>query len=574
MRKLRACCRDFTIAATMCCIGPAALAADAVNGSGTEAVSAADIAKIDALFAQYDKPSSPGCALGVMRNGRLAYAHGYGMADIERKVPITPASLFDIASTSKQFSAAAVVLLALDGKLSLSDDVRKYVPELPDYGAPITIDHLLHHTSGLRDYIGLLSLAGIAYDQISTDEQTLAILARQRQLNFPTGTRHEYSNTGYFLLSVIVQRVSGQPMAKFSRERIFEPLGMTSTRIRDDYAMLIPGRALGYAPAEDGTFKLAIVNWQQTGDGAVQLSIEDALKWDENFYQPKLGGAAFVERLQEPGKLTNGEPIGYARGLFIDTYRGLRRVQHGGSWIGYRSAFDRYPDQHTSIALFCNGDGSIQPRGISHQIADIVLAGAFREPPASAAGARKNANVKPLPRERFLGKYFVAGSDSVMQIVDAEGALALKVSGATLPLTPRGPATFALAGSPGTVDFPGARRAPAQTMRLQFDGMPAMVASRFVPAALSEKELQAYVGMFHSDELDVTWPIVLHEGKLAIRNETTRLVTSLQPLAPAMADAFNGETGFIRYTRDAAGRITGFDVSVFRMRGIRFEARP
>ena len=299
MRKLRACCRDFTIAATMCCIGPAALAADAVNGSGTEAVSAADIAKIDALFAQYDKPSSPGCALGVMRNGRLAYARGYGMADIERKVPITPASLFDIASTSKQFSAAAVVLLALDGKLSLSDDVRKYVPELPDYGAPITIDHLLHHTSGLRDYIGLLSLAGIAYDQISTDEQTLAILARQRQLNFPTGTRHEYSNTGYFLLSVIVQRVSGQPMAKFSRERIFEPLGMTSTRIRDDYAMLIPGRALGYAPAEDGTFKLAIVNWQQTGDGAVQLSIEDALKWDENFYQPKLGGAAFVERLQE-----------------------------------------------------------------------------------------------------------------------------------------------------------------------------------------------------------------------------------------------------------------------------------
>jgi CubicO group peptidase (beta-lactamase class C family) len=573
MKKIRARSIRIAVAAILCWTATSPLTAQAAD---TDALSAENIAKIDALFAPFNTQTSPGCALGIMRNGRLAYSRGYGMADIERKVPITPASLFDIASTSKQFTAAAIVLLALDGKLSLSDDVRKYVPELPDFGAPITIDHLLHHTSGLRDYVGLLSLAGVAFDQVSTDAQALAVLSRQRQLNFPSGTRYDYSNSGYFLLSIIAQRVSGGSLAKLTRERIFEPLGMIHALIRDDYSMLVPGRALGYTPAADGTFKLAVVNWQQTGDGTVQLSIEDALKWDENFYQPRVGGAAFVAQMQEQGKLTNGEQISYARGLFVDTYKGVRRVHHGGSWIGYRSSFDRFPDQHTSIAVFCNGDEAIQPRKLSAPIADIVLADALQDAPAAAtkAKAKKGARAKALPNERFVGSYFVAADNAVLQVVEAEGALALKISGAALPLVADGGTAFKLSGYPGAIDFTEAQRAPARTMSLQLEGMAPMVATRFELAAPSATDLQAYVGTFYSPELDVSWPIVVHEGRLAVRNESTRLIPQFEPLEAAMIDAFDNPAGLLRFVRDASGRVTGFDLSASRMRDIHFEARP
>ena len=354
-------------------------------------MSAADRARIDAVFADQNKPHVPGCALGVMRNGALAYGRGYGWADLERNVPITTASLFDIGSTSKQFAAASIALLVAEHKLSYSDDVRKYIPELPDYsagGAPITIDNLMRHTSGLRDYTGLLVLAGHTLEEATTDSQALARIVRQRHLNFPTGSKFEYSNTGYFLLSVIVQRVTGKPLADFARERIFLPLGMTHTRYRNHAAMLIPNRALGYAPDDSGGFRNSMSNWEQTGDGAVQLSIDDALKWDENYYHPRVGGAQMVREMQTRGTLANGDSITYARGLFIGHYRGLRRMEHGGDWVGYHAAYSRFPDQHTSVMILCNSDG-ISPSELADKVSDIVLAKSFTEKGPSDRGGRR-----------------------------------------------------------------------------------------------------------------------------------------------------------------------------------------
>lgn len=548
------------------------------SASTSEGLSVTQRQQIDALFAQYADTARPGCAVGVMRNGQLAYARGYGLADVERAVPITPASVFDIGSTSKQFAAAAVILLELEGKLSLSDDVRKYVPELPDYGRAITIDHLLRHTSGLRDYTALLSLSGVEVEEVGTDEQALAVIARQRALNFPTGTRYEYSNSGFFLLAVIVERVSGKPLGEFARERIFQPLGMKSAQFRDKHAEIIPGRALGYAvdgEAPQGTvrFKNALSNWEQTGDGALHLSIEDLVKWDENFYEPRVGGQPLIDRLTQRGQLDNGEKIGYARGLFVDEYRGVPRVHHAGNWVGYNAMLARFPEQHTSVAILCNFEGA-EASELSEKVADVVLADALNVADAQTTSAGKKTSIKPVPLQRLVGSYFDAKTETILEVIEQQGALILRIGAMPLPLVATGPASFEVQGFPVKADFSMTGKQAANELKLRIGDDDAMAATRFTAATPGAEALQGYVGTFYSPELDVTWPLVIDQGKLAVRDEHRKFETKIQPLAPAMQDAFSGEAGLLRFARDASGKVTGFELSASRMRGIRFELRP
>src|SRR5215471_5808745 len=294
-------------------------------------------AAVDEIFADLAKPGSPGCALAVARNGKILYEKGYGLANIEQNVGITRETVFDIGSTSKQFTAASILLLEKQGKLSVNDDIRKYVPEIPDYGHKITILHLLNHTSGLRDYLTLFELAGINTDSVTTDEDALAIIGNQKALNFEPGSDWLYSNSGFFLLSVIVKRASGETLAEFAAENIFTPLEMKSTMYRPDHTLIVPNRALAYEPREkESGYSIDVSYFEQTGDGAVHTSVEDLLKWDENFYSGKVGGKEFLAELQEPGKLNSGKTLDYAKGLFRGSYRGLPFVDHGGSWGGYR----------------------------------------------------------------------------------------------------------------------------------------------------------------------------------------------------------------------------------------------
>jgi CubicO group peptidase (beta-lactamase class C family) len=329
---------------------------------------------VDKIFAGFAKPASPGCAVGVYRDGKMIYAKGYGLANLEQNVSITPKTLFDIGSTSKQFTAASILLLEKQGKLSLNDDVRKYIPELPDYGKKITILHLLNHTSGLRDYLTLMELAGINTDNVTTDEDALWFVARQKALNFDPGSEWLYSNTGFFLLSVIVKRISGKTLREFAAENIFTPLKMSDTQFRDDHTQLIPNRALAYEPKEnkDG-YTLDVSYFEQTGDGAVHTSVEDLLKWDENFYTGQIGGKAFLAEIQEQARLNNGKLLEYAKGLSIENYRGLRTVRHGGSWGGYRAELLRFPEQHFSVACLCNA-GNADPEKRAEQTAEVYLA--------------------------------------------------------------------------------------------------------------------------------------------------------------------------------------------------------
>src|SRR5713226_2303822 len=312
-------------------------------------------AAVDEVFGDLTKAGSPGCALGVYRDGKIAYAKGYGLANLEENVAITPQTVFDSGSTSKQFTAASILLLEKQGKLSVNDDVRKYVPELPDYGQKITILHLLNHTSGLRDYLTLMELAGINADSVTTDEDALALITRQKALNFVPGSDWLYSNTGFFLLSVIVKRVSGRTLREFAAENIFSPLGMTHTQYRDDHTSVVPSRAMAYDPKEpaDG-YVLSVSYFEQTGDGAVHTSVEDVQKWDDNFYSAQIVGKEFLAEIQEQGRLNSGKVLDYAKGLFIEDYRGLHTVSHGGAWGGYRAELLRFPEQHFSVACLCN----------------------------------------------------------------------------------------------------------------------------------------------------------------------------------------------------------------------------
>lgn len=407
-------------------------------------------ASIDSVFRRFEAPGSPGCALGVVRDGSLAYAKGYGLASVELGVPITRTTVFDIGSVSKQFTAMSVVLLAQDGKLSLDDDVRRYVPEVPSYSRPITIRHLLHHTSGLRDYIDVLSWSGVAEEAVTGDRDALEAIARQQAPNFVAGAEFRYSNSGFFLLSLIVKRVSGESLRDFAAKRVFTPLGMSHTQYVDRHEMIVPGKAGSYA-AGDGRFVLALANWEQTGDGAVNTTVEDLVKWDHNFVTGAVGGQAGLRDMQTVGVLNDGKAVAYALGLTVDTYRGLRRVSHGGAWAGFRAHFLRFPDQAVSIFALCNLASS-NPGNLTLRVADALLADRLG-PRVSESGSAPAIS----PRPAMPGPPVLAGlagryrSEELLAdwIVTTRGdsLFARPGLGAEFPLRAVAPDTFAAFGT-------------------------------------------------------------------------------------------------------------------------------
>ena len=346
------------------------------------------------MFAAYAKPGTPGCVAGVIRDSQLIFSRGYGLANIEHDIPLTSKSVLDIGSTSKQFTAASILLLEQQGKLTLADDVRKFVPELPSYGPTVTIRHLLNHTSGIRDYLTLMSVAGVNFDGVTGDDEALRIITRQKALNFPPGSEFLYSNSGYFLLSVIVKRASGKSLRQFAQEHIFGPLDMRETHFHDDHTMIVPRRATAYAPGEQGSFVIDMSGFEQTGDGAVYTTVEDLAKWDRNFYEPKVGGQALIDGLLRDGVLNDGKAIQYAVGLVNGTHKGLPTVSHGGSWAGYRAELIRFPKQRFSVVCLCNrGDGN--PGEKARQVADVYLASEMTAAQPAAQPQAPAAKEKP-----------------------------------------------------------------------------------------------------------------------------------------------------------------------------------
>ncbi|HEY6402847.1 MAG TPA: serine hydrolase domain-containing protein [Blastocatellia bacterium] len=391
--------------------------------------------KVDKLFAQWDKPDSPGCALGVIKDGKLVYKRGYGSANLDYNAPLSPESVFYIASTSKQFTAASILLLVRRGRVSLDDDIRKYFPELPRYEAPITVNHLVHHTSGVRDYLELMGMAGRKMDEPFGNEEAVELIARQKGLNFKPGERFLYSNSNYVLMAEIVRRVSGNSLREFADENIFRPLGMTNTHFNDDRTAVVKNRVISYAPINNGRFRQFIKTIEAMGDGNLLTTVEDLAKWDRNFYDNKVGGDGFSLQMLTRAKLNSGEEISYAFGLGTDEYKGLKAVAHGGGFMGFRTEMIRFPEQRFTVICLCNV-AAANPGALARQVADIYLADQIKPAqaksnnPAAASRTQPSLTLTAEQLSEYAGAYYSEELDATFRFVIEDGMLLIKARNA------------------------------------------------------------------------------------------------------------------------------------------------
>lgn len=380
------------------------------QSQGAAPVPPAVSAAMDSIFLPMSHSGEPGCAAGIYQNGAVTFSRGYGFANLTHAVPITPTTRFTTGSVSKQFTAASIALLVRAGRISLDDDVRKYIPEMTAYPTPVRVRHLVHHTSGLRDFWELVGLSGLRFDDGYTNDDMLAMAARQRNLNFTPGAEYRYSNTGYLALAIIVKRVTGQSLRQFADSAIFRPLGMVHSLFLDDHNEIVPDRAAAYSPKGRG-WEVNIWNNDIIGQGGLVTTIDDLQKWDENFYSGKVGGREFIELMQTTEPLNSGAPNRYAFGLNVTTYRGQRLVEHSGATGGYRAVIARFPDQHTSFAMLCNRS-TVNTSLLALRMADVVLQSALGAPTprATPAGTEEGSARKagaPRPREltAIVGRY-------------------------------------------------------------------------------------------------------------------------------------------------------------------------
>ena len=523
--------------------------------------------KVDKLFSSWDKTSSPGAALAIIKEGKILYERGYGIADLEHNVILTPASVFDIGSCSKQFTAACVALLSQEGKISLDDDIRKYVPEVPFYRKPITVRHLVHHTSGIRDYIELLSLAGYTVEgDCPTIEETIEMLARQKNLNFLPGQEWLYSNSGYFLLSLIVERASGKSLNDFAQEKIFRPLGMTNTHFHDDHTLIVKNRAVGYSPTKDG-FRIDMSSWEHTGDGALLTTVEDLALWDQAFYDSKLG-KEIIEQLQIPGTLNSGKKLNYAFGLMVGEYKGLKTVGHGGSWAGYRAGMIRFPEQKFSVICLSNLS-TINPSSLCWKIADIYLADKLKEEP----GKEPKKEVTPLKLskeelEEKTGNYQDKKTGTWTAVEVKEEKLKVNISGQEFLLSSVSQTRFqALETSFDLIlDFAKEEKGkPKQAILTMREEVISLVkAPQLLPLSLAQ--LGEYLGEYQSAELGVTYIVLIKEGKLFLKYRNSPK-DSLKAMAP---DKFTLQRMNFDFFRNKKKKIGGFKLSVGRAANIEF----
>lgn len=520
--------------------------------------------EIDNLFSAWARLDSPGAAVAVMRDGQIVFKRGYGMANLDHDVPIMPCSVFHSASISKQFTAMAVYLLVEEGRLSLEDEVRRHVPELPDFGMPITLDHLLHHTSGLRDQWHLLVLAGWRYSKdLITDEDVLRMVSRQKALNFVPGTRFMYCNTGYTLLARTVANVTGQSFRQFTTSRIFEPLGMTRTFFRDRHGEVVKDAAYGYHPCEDG-FELALTNLESVGATSMLTTVEDLARWDENFRSGRVGGKAVFERMHRRGALNDGSTVPYGGGVGLGTYCDLEIVEHTGGDAGYRSNFLRFPRHGLSVAVLSNLS-SIDPPALSRRIADVCL-----RPELEAQHWSRPATIPrisdPEQLERLAGVYIdPADGDQLFHLHFHDGKL---LGGAAVredahELTEVEESRFRYVFYPRTEFIVNGDK----TLTLLVGGHAVNSFSPLEPYAYSAGELEEFVGIYDCAETNYPCEIVLHENGLA----STALKQPLQKITPLAKDLFLKGRSRLRFTRGATGEVSGLLLNADRLRNVRFQ---
>ena len=531
-------------------------------------------ADIDAIFADYDGTTSPGCSLGVVRDGELIYTRGYGMANLEYGIALSPRSVFRTASVGKQFTAMAIAILDQQGKLSLDDPLSKYFPEFPAWANDVTIRHLVHHTSGIRDYLTLAWLAGRGDEEYYSDEYALDLLAGQQHLNFAPGDEHLYSNSGYLLLAHTVKRVTGESLREWAAENIFGVLGMKNSHFHDDHTHIVPFRADGYAPADEG-YSISMTILDMVGDGGVYTTVEDFLLWDRNFYDNKLGGGGdeLIQLVTTPGQLTSDEEMTYAFGLGVEEYRGLHMIEHGGAFVGFRTDTIRFPEQRLSVVVYCNR-ADANPSRRSRKVAELYLADVMdpkEDPVAGSSEELDKAKVAAAQLESLSGRYWSEERRTDQEVAWSDGKLQLVFSDELrFEMIPLAADRFAVQ-SPwfdAEVTFKEVANGKLQMSFLIDGAKEPQLYERFVPREPSPEDLEVYAGTYFSGELGVSYALDVEDGSLVfriVRHEA-------HELEPLFGEVFsNGDYGTFEFQRGSDGVVDGFVLDAGRVRNLEFE---
>lgn len=545
------------------------LALPLASGSAQSGLTAGDPLQpeVDAVFAEWDRDDSPGCIVGVNQDGETLYRQGYGMANLEYSVPLSPEIVSEIGSVSKQFTAAAILILAREGHLSLDDDVRQYIPEL-QIEEPLTLRRLADHTSGLRDWIGLVGLAGRQWgDAIHTVPEIVEVIARQRTLNFPPGERFLYSNAGYALMLEVVERVSGQPFTEFTSEHIFRSLGMNHTEWRDDHARIVRNRATAYRPA-NGSFRAQMPFSDAIGSGGLLTTVDDMIRWTEALHSGDFGGSGFLETMTEPGVLSDGREIGWALGLQVGEFRGVREVSHAGGTAGYRAFLAHYPEYGLTVALQCNL-ANVNTGTVTRSVAEVYLGDRLApvpevtDPSPHPMSAGQLANLAGLYRDPATER---------IAYVEVDGGKLQTRGALEMSLIPLSEGRFRRAGSTDEFAFRGVDAGGGLELRHVGDGGEATVFVRVDEADPSRSALDAYKGRYHSSELDVTYAVEVDADALTVH----RPIVADWKLSPTFADGFrivedDGDVGSVVFQRAPGGAITGFRYSSGRILHLQFD---
>ena len=540
-----------------------------------EAVASTPAGRVDQVFAPWDRPGSPGASVAIERDGRILYEAGFGEAQLEYHIPIEANTIFHVASVSKQFTAFAIAMLAGQGRLSLDDDIRTHLPELPDLGATVTVRHLLHHTSGWRDQWALLGLGGWRLDDVITKDQIMRLLTRQRELNFAPGEEYLYSNSGYTMLAEIVARVSGQSFPDWTREHLFEPLGMTRTHFHDDHQMLVPDRAYSYANSASG-FQHSALNYANAGATSLFTTAGDLGRWMHNLATGTVGGAEVLAMMHERFVLTSGDTIPYALGLVHGTFRGLPTVGHGGADAGFRSSVMRFPEQHLSVTVLANL-ANFNPGLLAQQVAEIYLEPeiAAAEPAPSPAATGEPDTVVTVARtllDAYAGEYQLVGVPLTIVVTRADDALTAQATGQQqFTLTAQSDSVFLLAEAQARFVFLRETSGDVNRFRLTQGGQ-TIEGRRVGTKPDATVDLTQYVGVYDSPELETTYTLVLRNDTLVAEHVRHDPIT----LAQVGTDRFVANAWFFgtaNFTRDASGEVTGMRVSSGRVRNLLFVKR-
>jgi CubicO group peptidase (beta-lactamase class C family) len=530
-------------------------------------------AATDALFA-HCRADTPGCAVGIVQHGELAFAKGYGSADLDHGVPLTPHSVFYIASVAKQFTAAAMLRLVVDGALSLDDELSRHFPELPDYARSITPRHLLHHTSGLRDYLTLRQLAGLSFEDHFDNDWALAMIARQRNLDFAPGKEFGYSNSNYVLLAELVMRVSGQSLQAFCEQQFFDPLGMSQTRWGAEPHAVIPHRVTSYRQLAGGRFRRMVQNFAAFGDGNLLTTVHDLARWDAAMYDHSPRWRPLVELMLARGVLASGETLSYAGGLEHSAYREVPTIEHGGGMLGFRTHLLRMPTERLTV-IFLSNVASENARARTRQLADIWQFGelAVNRPPPLTAEPASAAPIDATALDAMAGIYREPEAPHATLIVERDGGgLKARFAGVTVTLTPTAPDTFQAAHGPMPMQL---RRVPTDdgTRRVEVD-----VPERHLvlDAASVGDAVDAAPGRYVCDEIGAVWTIAREAGDRLLLHGAAPFGESVRLYAVGADELISSEWRLLlerdEDDMDGAqrGRVRGLLIDAGRVRALRF----